>query len=132
MKNRLSWLLALTAGALLLAGLVRAQKTAVAKQTWEYKTIFRQRDIDFEERSRYLVKAWGAWYEDDKVLTSPVDMTAKLAQLGSQGWELVTVCPRSDNGNSHPQGASGVGDYGLYSFNGVTTGDVWIFKRPRP
>ncbi len=48
MKNRRGWFLAFTV-ALLLVGLVRAQRTAVAKQTWEYKLIGRQRDIEVEQ-----------------------------------------------------------------------------------
>jgi len=132
MKNRLCWLLAFVTVTLLLTGLVRAQRTAVAKQTWDYKVILRQRDIEFEARNRYFAKPWGVWSEDGKALAPPVDITAKLAQLGGQGWELVTVCPRSDNGHSNPGGAGNGQDYGLYSLNGVTTEDVWIFKRPQP
>ena len=43
-----------------------------------------------------------------------VDMVDVLPGLGDEGWELVAVEPRSDTTD----------------FAGITTSDLWIFKRP--
>lgn len=44
-------------------------------------------------------------------------VVSQLPQLGGEGWELVAVVPRS----STPGTASG----------GVTSDELWIFKRPK-
>lgn len=41
---------------------------------------------------------------------------AELATLGASGWELVTVSPQA----------------GHHGAAGLTTDEVWVFKRPSP
>jgi hypothetical protein len=45
------------------------------------------------------------------------NITDKLAMLGDQGWELVAIAPRSGLNSEH--------------YAGVTTEELWIFKRPK-
>jgi hypothetical protein len=42
-------------------------------------------------------------------------MLATLADSGTQGWELVSVYPRSS----------------LPEFKGMTSEEIWVFKRPK-
>lgn len=88
----------------------QGQGASVVRQTWDYKIIARSRDpfkVPFD---------WNNWSEDAKALSTPVDILAKTKQLGEGGWELVSVTPRSSNA-----GAAG-----------VTTEELWVFKRPKP
>ncbi|HVY08184.1 MAG TPA: hypothetical protein VHB46_19570 [Burkholderiales bacterium] len=74
---------------------------------WEYKTFARTREFSSSGKA----KDWN------------IDIQAKLAELGDQGWELVSYGPRCDMAlyTGHP------GSYGF----GATTSDIWIFKRPK-
>jgi len=72
-----------------------------------------------------MTKDWGVSYEDGKQSPTPINMAWKLPQLGDQGWELVTVYAKSNNGNNDGNHSNGL------AFNGVTTEDVWVFKRPK-
>lgn len=69
-------------------------------QQWEYKVFHRQRSLH-----GMSVTEW-----DENIVS-------QLPQLGDDGWELVTILPRSSVGSSG--GA------------GVTTDEVWVFKRPK-
>lgn len=69
-------------------------------QPWEYKVLHRQRAV-----STGGVSDWDS------------GVVGQLPQLGSEGWELVAVVPRS----STPGTASG----------GVTSDELWVFKRPK-
>jgi hypothetical protein len=73
---------------------------------WEYKTIVRSRVVDY--------RGTGEWN---------IDISPKLVELGNQGWELVTVAPRSDNAHSATNNQ--------INYAGITTTDVWVFKRPQ-
>ncbi len=90
--------------------------------SWEYKYILRHREFDRNVQDSLSVayhreaSYWNQCAEDDKPVACP-SMPDKLAQLGSAGWELVTVTPRSSAG--------------LNGYSGATTDDVWIFKRPK-
>lgn len=111
--------------------------SAVAKQVWEYKTIFRRRawNVDTNSEGFGQPQSWGWWAEDDTELRLPVDMAAKCAQLGAQGWELVTVCPRAEIPGVAVNGKTGNGLSGAvlqgFALNGVMSGDLWVFKRPK-
>ena len=70
-------------------------------QRWEYKVFHRQRTVAMGE----VTSGW-----DENVV-------GMLPELGDEGWELVTVLPRSSSG-----GAPNAG---------VTTDELWIFKRPK-
>ena len=60
--------------------------TACGGPTWEYKQLFSTRSIE-EPKWKY--------FEDGAELPSDTKMTAKLNELGTKGWELVTVVPIS-------------------------------------
>jgi hypothetical protein len=68
-------------------------------QKWEYHVFHRQREV-----ADGLVTGW-----DENVV-------GQLPQLGEEGWELVTILPRSSVGNGN---------------EGITTDELWIFKRPK-
>ena len=95
-------------------------------QKWEYKIIFRTRAWKDAARGEYFhwPSEWKVWYEDAKELPSPVDMAAKLRELGMQGWELVNVVPLAsvigaEAARMEPR-----------DFAGYTTDEKWVFKRP--
>jgi hypothetical protein len=69
----------------------------IGRQAWEYKIIARSRGFKTEAGDgRWQAMEWNYWSEDQKELSLPVNIDAKLSQLGAQGWELVSVEPRSD------------------------------------
>lgn len=70
-------------------------------QKWEYKWVFRSRGGKYN-------KGMDDWN---------VDVTAVLPRFGDEGWELVSVVPRS----SYP------GD----QWAGITSEELWVFKRPK-
>jgi hypothetical protein len=69
-------------------------------QKWEYRVFHRQRQI-----AGGLVTGW-----DENVV-------GQLPQLGEDGWELVTILPRSSIGSD--------------AAAGITTDELWVFKRPK-
>lgn len=69
---------------------------------WEYLTIECSRHVNLLKAS---VTDWDR------------DIPAELNQLGQQGWNLIHVVST----------ASAMGKHG----GGVTTDEVWIFKRPK-
>lgn len=87
---------------------------------WEYKTLLRHREFDRNVQDTLSVayhreaSNWSTCAEDDKLIECP-KLPDKLAQLGDQGWELVSVTPRSSAG--------------LNGYEGATTEDIWVFKR---
>ena len=124
---------------------ISAPVAATPNQTWEYKTLSRARAFDDSNGKTYPSSAadWGRWTEDSKELQLPVDLNRKLAQLGADGWELVTVESRSDKAIIVAEGntsycpnnklLSCTVDAHLAGFStaGVTTSDLWVFKRRR-
>ena len=80
-------------------------------QKWEYKVVVRQREIEREKNSYHDTGAWDN------------DIVAILKSLGAEGWELVAAWPRSDLGGQTT-------NFGGPIVGGVTTGEVWAFKRP--
>lgn len=69
-------------------------------QPWEYKVVHRSRTVQSG--------AAGQW--DSGVV-------GQLPELGDEGWELVTVVPRSSVGGN--------------AIAGVTSDELWVFKRPK-
>lgn len=119
--------------------IVLAADGTAAKQVWEYKVIERS----FRVRDNYVAGV-DKWYEDGAALPTPGDnawgaLRAKLADLGSQGWELVSVMPYSDgmrmtlNTNRSPLGltlpVSEASSLSGFSAGGMTTNDQWVFRR---
>jgi len=74
-------------------------------QKWEYTTITRKR-IWKVGIGPLESKGWEA------------DITPNIRDLGEQGWELVTVVPRSG--------------WARADYAGFTSEEYWIFKRPKP
>lgn len=80
------------------------QKTAVARQAWEYKNMVFI--IDSFDRQTF--------YEDGRQLSgSPVPLT-RIPELGADGWELISV-----TSTSKPVG------------NGSSSSNVYWLKRPK-
>ena len=80
-------------------------------QKWEYLTIGRTRDFE-------LSGTPGAPRHPKK--WDPEDLTAMLNKYGVDGWELVGVTTRSDTGGG-----------GSDTLAGITTSEVFMFKRPK-
>jgi hypothetical protein len=85
-------------------------------QKWEYKLLRRWRGYN----EKAFLTDWSAWFEDEKKLTPPIDMVIKIAELGAQGWELVSVTAR----------AGSTGDRGSQFTVAFTSSELWVFKRP--
>jgi hypothetical protein len=89
-------------------------------QEWEYKTIVRSRTMKGDKDGFWYPQDWNAPY---------YDMDPILQQLGKEGWELVAISPRSGYGSSLNMYAGGSGGGPIIS--GVTTQELWVFKRPK-
>jgi hypothetical protein len=134
MRNKLYLAIGTAAVFFLLGNALHGQRSgASSRQLWEYKTINRFRDLNDEpgplgkNPPEYgLAKDWGVSFEDGKRSPTPINMASKLPQLGDQGWELVTVYAKSNNANNDGPRSNGL------ALNGVTTEDLWVFKRPKP
>ncbi|MEK6323546.1 MAG: hypothetical protein AABN33_18050 [Acidobacteriota bacterium] len=112
MKNKLY--LSLAVAAFLCVGVwsVYAQRPTTVRQAWEYKVIV-------VHRSSTGGGGWSAWFEDDKALPGPVSAVSKVKELGDQGWELVSVTPRSSE------------TFSSGSYAGYTNQIESWFKRPK-
>jgi hypothetical protein len=75
---------------------------------WEYKVLMRARAV-----AEANTGGWRSGTDWD-----PPDFLDQLPKLGQEGWELVTVTPRSGLAHS-TQGVAG-----------LTTQEIWVFKRP--
>ncbi|MEA2575357.1 MAG: hypothetical protein QOH93_2655 [Chloroflexia bacterium] len=97
-------------------------------QKWEYNTLFRNRVWS----SKAQGEEWN--YAGDWTITfdgrqyQSKDLDGLLAYLGDNGWELVAVSPRS--GVLGAIGAHGL-DQGSRNFAGLTTEELWVFKRQK-
>ena len=74
-------------------------------QRWDYKTLYRTRGAK-GVLGGFRAEDWSQ------------DISAMLPQLGTDGWELVAVVPRSATGGE--------------TWAGLTDEEVWVFKRPAP
>jgi hypothetical protein len=108
-------------------------------QKWEYKTMLQVRGWQARKQDQYFHRAgeWDGWIEDGKQLPTPVDMGARLKDLGDDGWELVAVVPRSGlvGGVGGIEGsiAWSSGSIGGWTadYSGFTNEQYWVFKRPK-
>ena len=75
---------------------------------WEYKVLMRARAV-----AEANTGGWRAGTDWD-----PADFLDSLPKLGLEGWELVAVTPRSGLAHS------------TQSVAGLTTQEIWVFKRP--
>jgi hypothetical protein len=76
-------------------------------QKWEYKAVTRVRNFIGSPRARQM---W-EWSPDS------LEMSQRLAEMGEEGWELVAVVTESGTGG--------------HQVAGITTEEVWVFKRPK-
>src|SRR5438876_1260428 len=83
------------------------RSSSPARQTWEYKTILRSRSFVPSEENPIRAAEWESWSENGKRLASPVDIGAKLKELGEQGWELTSVTARSSLLGGHESSDEG-------------------------
>lgn len=83
-------------------------------QRWEYKLVVRAREFTHHDEHMFGPTKWNL--EIDKT----------LEELGNEGWELVTVAPRSDLARAH-----GTSSKVPSELAGYTTTELWVFKRPK-
>ncbi len=69
-------------------------------QKWEYKIEYRSREV------------YGDWSQDMEVIAN---------KLGNEGWELISVAPRS--GKVWRSETSS-------NISGFSSEEIWVFKRP--
>lgn len=79
-------------------------------QKWEYKSLLRSRELKP-----------GTLGFGTKITPWDRDIEAGLPALGESGWELVAIVPQSSSlfGPEREQ-------------TSFTTGELWVFKRPKP
>lgn len=82
-------------------------------QAWEYKTLFRERGWEDATKEKPWHEA-GPW--------NIQDWENKLNNLGKEGWELVSISPRS----GYVAFTAGI----TSRPNGFTSEELWVFKRP--
>jgi len=94
-------------------------KASTARQAWEYKSIVRTRAFPTGNSVETAVAAteWNTWYEDGQPIAAPADPLAKVNQLGGDGWELISITPRSSLASDWTAG--------------TTSDETWLFKRPK-
>ena len=85
---------------------------------WEYKIIMRNRAVEGAAFGGLKMGDWEVT-EDGKSIGKAVDMNAKCTGWGNDGWELVSLAPRS----TFP-GQAG-------TLAGITTEETWVFKRSK-
>lgn len=85
-------------------------------QKWEYKFVLRTRGVGGFGHTNV-----GDWevFEDGKSL-GKIDTSVVSQRLGENGWELVSVSPRSSQALC-----------GSESTAGITSEELWVFKRPK-
>jgi len=95
----------------------------LAVGVWEYKTLYRTR----KPNAFAGPTDWSDWDESGDRTSGAVDadVDEKLTQLGRAGWDLATVSSRSDYSGFNS------GNVAAHSDGGVTTSELWIFKRPK-
>jgi hypothetical protein len=94
-----------------------------AAPKWEYRWVILSRAAETNAE-------WVRWFEvsaeGSRTLAGPINSAAKVAELGEQGWELVSVTPMSN----HLGGATTEG-YGSRDMAGYTSQLTYYFKRAR-
>jgi Domain of unknown function (DUF4177) len=89
-------------------------------QKWEYKVVLRMRGAK-EANSEYKVAdPWN------------IDIENELPKLGEEGWELVSISPRSNRfGGHHATRGITPPHHEGWDYAGFTTEEEWVFKRPK-
>ena len=82
-------------------------------QKWDYRVVIRNRTILGEDGQSF--RNTTNWNINN--------MEPALQSLGQEGWELVSAMPQSDFGSQ-------LHNYGGPIVAGVTTSEIWVFKRP--
>jgi hypothetical protein len=99
------------------------QAATTTSKAWEYKFIGRT----FAWKNGRM-NGTAMWKEDGKTLDVPEDgnapIGAKIQNLGSQGWELIADTPYSWRMNTSAKDDMAA--------NGVSTDELFIFKRQKP
>ena len=115
-------------------GIQRVNAAPVVRQLREYKTISWQ----FSDVADGNLVTVHMWYEDGVEHKGDLDMISKMQELGDQGWDLVSITPRStplnhlwqldfvDNPNGHHPGTMDG-----YMVNGYDNEVLYYFKRPK-
>jgi hypothetical protein len=86
-----------------------------AMQRWEYKLVVRGREFAPHDDSKFAPTQWN------------IDIAKTAEDLGNDGWELVTVTPRSDLLRS----SGGDANSAPVEMAGFTSSELWVFKRPK-
>jgi len=92
-------------------------------QKWEYLLLVRQRSFEIVKGKPWYYA--GGWVNDigDKRYD---DIGKLLETLGNEGWELVSVSPRSSYAGGTTVQVNQTDDYA-----GFTDTELWVFKRPK-
>ncbi len=85
-------------------------------QKWEYKFVQRVRDI----AGTAAAAGWKVYDDGKSMGIMGGDVAVLSAKLGEEGWELVSVTPRSSTVSLHGTQTAG-----------VTTDELWVFKRAK-
>ena len=91
-------------------------------QKWEYKHFRRTRGYLACEKGEGLLARSEAFHRAGSWSGENIGET--LTQLGEEGWELVSVVPRSTF-------LGGTGATTSHDYAGFTNEELWIFKRPK-
>lgn len=123
-------LVALLVGAVGISVVSRAQAQGKSSLAWEYRLISRSRGWSQPMTKNVVgLPTTGYWYkfenwqtsDGDKDLPAGTDIKILAAQLGAEGWEMVSVTPVS----------SFAGDSSNAGVGGATTEMLYWFKRPK-
>lgn len=108
---------------------------------WDYKIILRVRNYDDKHNGfeYHSASSWFVWWEDGNKLPGESNILQKSKELGEQGWELVSVTPRSGltGGRSEIYGftanivGGGKTEGSSTDYAGFTSEEMWVFKRPK-
>jgi len=103
------------------------RNSVASSAQWEYRRITRT----FEYKDG-IFHHFDSWDDDGKQLPLPADIDVKLRELGSSGWELVTVTTYALAMKIGLTGQTGsLTNLSGYSQNGAVMADCYVFKRPR-
>jgi hypothetical protein len=99
-------------------------------QKWEYLQIYKVRGWE-DRKARETWREAGEWtnYLETPAGRKQIESKGQqglLDKLGEEGWELISISPRSDCLGGFPEYSGGTADIA-----GFTSQEVWIFKRPK-
>ena len=110
-------------------------------QKWEYLFVYKTRGWQDSPPGKVWHQSgpWEnfVWSTKEKGKKWDGEFNVLLNQLGEEGWELVSVSPRSETLGAaaaiHGGFLAGSGEINGMSLDmaGFTDGEVWVFKRPK-